>query len=608
MNADGGFTQPIVEAERIFGAPIERVEWFAHRLEQELQRHAPLKAALVDGCRGCHTMSEAYDSLLAWLVVLLRVSKDADQRAVDTRREFEEAVRIAFPKQIREQESNPMVQRDLAELKPSTLKDLLVGIAQNSREENYQSGVRYSERQIKDLESDLDAANRRIADLEESVRRFEAARQAVSGESLGVPAAVVDGLFDGKVTLPTFLRQLAGPTGFTAYRDGERTIEVSTYVGSRPQPAAASQAAVLIPEQQPAHHTTLGQAVQALRNGVGSEKVEEPEVQQPASSGVDTQPTAAAPPDPGETDAVAPEATGDVDPGASGGEPSIDAAKPTSEPLRREEGPVGETQEGAGEAKEGGGAHRGKPSAVAGDEDETPGSGRQGRSAADVAIPELAAVDLSDPDAVRHHVALIMAQGSLYTLTRLKASEARLGVPLGLALSEMTRAHLVKAVNTTDGDTLLLPTEAFSRLVGEQGDGKGPSPTHPFWSALTNRLPDEHSQTLLAEALCPFLARNYDLVNFRLIRKEGFVAINMSVPHSGHRSFGVVCVLLKAPPYPAVEIPPRARAVWITGEPDQLAQAPAVREGPDVWHGPAMASFDDSVWTPHRVRPGHTLR
>ncbi len=609
MSAAGGFTQPVVDAERIFGAPIERVEWFAHRLEQELQRHAPLKAARVEGCRGCQTMGQAYDSLLAWLVVLLRCSKDADQQAVDTRREFEEALRVAFPKQIREMEGNPMVPRDLGELEPSTLKDILVGIAQSSREENYQSGVRYSEQQIRDLEASLETANRRIERLEETVRRFETARQQVGENRLGVPSAVVDGLFDGKVTLATFLRQMAGPTGSTAYSDGDRTVEVVAYQGRRsPSTQADVAPAVLVPQGEPAKRRTLGDAVDALRqaaDGSATHMARDAEVPPPSAAAIDDSPA-----DESSCVPAASDAAGQVTPSGNQGDDA---------PVRVEQG-GGHSATDAGrqpmpERESAGGAPRRRadveerPEVLAAGTAEPKSQEmlRSERTDSPV-MPELAAVDLSDPDAVRRHVALAMAQGSLYTLSRLKASEGRLGAPLGLALSEMSRAHLVKSINTSDGDTLFLPTEAFSRLLGEVGDANGSSSTHPFWSALTNRLSDEHSQTLLAEALCPFLARNYDLVNFRLIRKEGFVAINMSVPHSGHRSFGVICVLLKAPPYPAVEIPPRAKAVWITGEPEQLAQAPAVREGPDVWHGPAMASFDDDVWTPHRVRPGHTLR
>lgn len=208
-------------------------------------------------------------------------------------------------------------------------------------------------------------------------------------------------------------------------------------------------------------------------------------------------------------------------------------------------------------------------------------------------------------EAMRAQLAETMAAMSLFSLSRLQAAEPGLQVPVQKALMHMQEARLVEIVTTMDGDGLLFPTEAFARLVDEVS--LEPTTTHRLWVSLGEAIRDVDERQILAEALCPFLEKDWDLMLVVRKPRHGDCWLTLSTSWERPRT-GLLGVLLGDPPYQVPRYPPRCSALWVVGTEERLAELPDPKPGPDVWYGPPRRSRSEDVWRAVHGAPKAPLR
>jgi len=206
---------------------------------------------------------------------------------------------------------------------------------------------------------------------------------------------------------------------------------------------------------------------------------------------------------------------------------------------------------------------------------------------------------------IRQELAEAMSTMSLFSLERLKAASAGLAVPLERALKELTTTRLVEVVPSMDGDGLILPNDGFAKLV--ESVTVEPMVTHPLWISLGKQIRTSKERQLVAEALCPFLARDWELVMIWRPPKGGACWLTLSGAFE-RPAVGLLGVLLDAPPYTIPSYPPNCSTLWIVGDEEQLQALPDLTAGPDVWFGPPRRSGDDASWKPIRQSRATTMR
>jgi hypothetical protein len=207
---------------------------------------------------------------------------------------------------------------------------------------------------------------------------------------------------------------------------------------------------------------------------------------------------------------------------------------------------------------------------------------------------------------MRRHMAVRMTEGELFSLARLKRAESGLGVDLGKALMELEDGGMVDVVRTLGGDALVLPTDAFRSVVDAAGGE--PLSSHQMWASMRNLLRIPAVRGLVAEALCPFLERDYDLMRCDVEKGKGSVWLTLSVPSGDGRSAGLLGCVSSPGPHKLPSLPPYCTTVWVTGDPAHLKDLPRVPPGPAVYYGPAQNSGSDDVWTEIRRVEGRGVR
>lgn len=207
---------------------------------------------------------------------------------------------------------------------------------------------------------------------------------------------------------------------------------------------------------------------------------------------------------------------------------------------------------------------------------------------------------------MRRHMAVRMTEGVLFSLARLKRAESGLGVDLGKALMELEDGGMVDIVRTLGGDALVLPTDAFRAVVDAAGGE--PLSSHQMWASMRNLLRIPAVRGLVAEALCPFLERDYDLMRCDVEKGKGSVWLTLSVPSGDGRSAGLLGCVSSPGPHKLPSLPPYCTTVWVTGDPAHLKDLPRVPPGPAVYYGPAQKSGSDDVWTEIRRVEGRGVR
>ena len=228
---------------------------------------------------------------------------------------------------------------------------------------------------------------------------------------------------------------------------------------------------------------------------------------------------------------------------------------------------------------------------------------RLGLPESSVSVPQ---AGLMTAEQMRRHLALRMTDGALFSLSRLKQAESGLGVDLGKGLIELEQGGMVELVRTIGGDALILPTDTFRSVVDAAGGE--PSSAHQIWGSMRNLLQTADQRRAVAEALCPFLDRDYDLLRFDAERGGGAIWLTLSVPSSRGTGLGLLGCITSGGTHRLPHLPPYCGVVWMTGTEAHLKDAPSVPSGPAVYYGPAQQSGSDDVWFPLRPMEGAPMR
>ncbi len=208
---------------------------------------------------------------------------------------------------------------------------------------------------------------------------------------------------------------------------------------------------------------------------------------------------------------------------------------------------------------------------------------------------------------MRKHLATCMTDGALFSLKRLKRAESGLGIDLGRGLIELEQGGMIDVIRTLDGDALILPTDEFRSVVDSIGGE--PRSAHQLWASMRHLLRDPKLQRAVAEALCPFLERDYDLLRFDLGKGEGgSIWLTLSIPSNAGPGTGLLGCIISPGPHRLPSLPPYCTAIWITGDQAHLKSLPPMPQGPAVYYGPPEQSGDDSAWVTIRSNGDDPMR
>lgn len=537
-----------IDVEKAFVGNVVSVNYLTERLLEEVERHRPVQDLCQPNCRGCEQLYRLYFSLLKHLVALGQAVETTEALASRTRSSFENALRRAFPRETREMETNPRVPRHLEDYDPESLGEALVTFANHLGESRYAAGMEYSKNQVASLQDECTALGRGLAEAKQSAIDVTTVRTLMGSALLGIPDPLVDQLLAGKLTLFTFLRELAGPGGTRLELDGT-AIEVRV-LGKGEGRASSGEGRASSHSRDSAEGT--------LRTQGGGDAVG--------------------------PDAVGPDAQAPSIPGV------VEAGAALRGEVRGHPGEMADT-----EFQDAGGINLSAPRAHESLEGIFAPNAEAGASSRAMA-----------PEDLRKHLAACMTDGALFTLARLKQAEGGLGVDLGRGLRELVEGGMIEVVRTMDGDALILPTDAF-RTVVDSVDGE-PRSAHQLWASMRHFLRSAELKRAVAEALCPFLERDYDLLRFDLDKSGGAVWLSLSVPPSHGPHTGLLGCIVSPGPYRLPSLPPYCDAVWLTGSQENLKTAPSVPQGPAVYYGPAERSRSDEVWVAVRPVEGVQMR
>jgi hypothetical protein len=560
-------------AEQSLASPVgRRHKELVEAIEAELAKHEPVAMAADPQCPSCQRLVAAYQDMLWHLVVETSVVRDTEQELRATRAAFESGLRSAYAAEIRAMESAQPRPRRLEEQSPEHLGKLLVALADASVQSAYQAGAENGKAERERLEARVAELERRVVELEsESVPPARLAAM-LGVERYGVPAPLVEQLVGGKVPLVVFLLQLLGPADEVVLEgsQGGAGVVVSRHRAPSDAPAAMGPSATKRPMDGAADRD------RASRQAPGHERADRGE---------------RADENRGEPSSKEHEAWA-----GEGGVTIADAIRHLVG-TGRGNGQSPAAQDPRGE--EAWSDVQGPPQASGAPAGEKAGEGEQEgseeRSSAIGGHADLRSGAAATPESMRRQLALLMTQGGLFSMERLKRAEPGLGVPLGEGLLALQSAGMVEVVPTTSGDALVLPTDSFRSVVTDLADNVVPA--YQAWTAMRSSLKSPEAKQLVAEALCPFLALDHDLVLATVDPKQRFVSLVLLIPESQRGDLGVLVVLTGDGPYQPPEIPSRCSKVWVVGSEERLASYPEIPAGPSVWHGPERGSADSSSWT-----------